>query len=89
MIHVHAVLPFEPQHDKSNKMTCAQRRLRSACASALSDQNLCCALYEKLRTECFFKRTAKTDQTGQMSLRWMHRSLFCVFFYRAAAHLLS
>ena len=29
----------EPQHDKSNKMMCAQRRLRSAWTSAQSDQS--------------------------------------------------
>ena len=34
----------EPQHDKTNKMMCAQRRLRSAWASALSDESLRCAL---------------------------------------------
>ena len=33
---------YEPQHDKSNKMMCAQRRLRSAWTSAQSDQSLHC-----------------------------------------------
>ena len=35
---------LEPLHDKTNKMMCAQRRLRSAWASATSDQSLHCAL---------------------------------------------
>ena len=35
-------LVFEPPHDKTNKMTCALRRLRSAWASAQSDQSLRC-----------------------------------------------
>ena len=41
---------------------CAQQRLRSAWASAQSDQSLRCALW----TQAFFMQTAKTDQTGQM-----------------------
>ena len=39
---------------------CAQRRLRSAWASAQSDQNLRYALNMKLRTQGFFMRTAKS-----------------------------
>ena len=39
---------------------CAQRRLRSAWASAQSDQSLRCALSGYLKTEAFFMRTAKT-----------------------------
>ena len=35
---------FEPQDDKTNEMTCAQQRLRSAWAFAQSDQSLRCAL---------------------------------------------
>ena len=35
-------------------------RLRSAWASAQSDQSLFCALNGKLRAQCFFRRTAKT-----------------------------
>ena len=33
---------YEPKHDKSNKMMCAQWRLRSAWTSAQSDQSLYC-----------------------------------------------
>ena len=32
----------EPRHDKTDKMMCTQRRLRSAWASTQSDQSLCC-----------------------------------------------
>ena len=39
---------------------CAQQRLRSARASAQSDQSLRCALYGYLRTQGFFMQTAKT-----------------------------
>ena len=39
---------------------CAQRRLRSAWASAQSDQSLRCPLNEQLRSQGFFMRTAKT-----------------------------
>ena len=40
-------ITFEPRHDKTNKMSVRpQRRLRSAWASAQSDQSLRCALIE-------------------------------------------
>ena len=39
---------------------CAQRRLKSAWASAQSDQSLRYALNGKLSTRCFFMRTVKT-----------------------------
>ena len=39
---------------------CAQRRLRSAWASAQSDQSLRCPLIEQLRSQGFFLQTAKT-----------------------------
>ena len=45
---------------KPTKWVCAQRRLRSAWASAQSDQSLRCALNGKLRTQFFFMRTAKS-----------------------------
>ena len=44
---------------KLTKWVCAQRRLRSAWASAQSDQSFRCVLNEKLRTQAFFMRTAK------------------------------
>ena len=51
---------------KPTKWVCAQRRLRSAWASAQSDQSLRCALNGQLKTQAFFMWTAKTDQTGRM-----------------------
>ena len=45
---------------KPTKWVCAQRRLRSAWASAQSDQSLRCAFSGQLRTQDFFMRTAKT-----------------------------
>ena len=45
---------------------CAQQRLRSASASAQSDQILRCPLNGYLRTQSSFMQTAKTDQTGRM-----------------------
>ena len=35
-------LIYEPLHDKTNKMTCAQRRFRSAWAFAQTDQSSLC-----------------------------------------------
>ena len=45
---------------KPTKWVCAQRRLRSAWASAQSDQSIRCALNGWLNTQCFFTQTAKT-----------------------------
>ena len=45
---------------------CTQRRLRTAWASAQSDQSLRCALNRKLRAQAFFMQTGKTDQSGLM-----------------------
>ena len=50
----------EPPHDKTNKMTCAQRRLRSACVSAQSDQSRHCPNEEALGPWLPSERTAKT-----------------------------
>ena len=58
---------YEPPHDKTNKMMCAQRRLRSAWASAQSDQSLPCVHEESLGPKLPLKSTAKTDQTGWMT----------------------
>ena len=57
---------FEIRHEMSRLMSkptkwlYAQRRLRSALASAWSDQCLRCALNGKIGTKAFFMRTAKT-----------------------------
>ena len=52
---------------KPTKWLCAQRRLRSAWASAQSDQRLRFAFNRWVRTQAFVMRTAKTDhQTGRI-----------------------
>ena len=64
---------------KPTKCVCAQRRLRSAWASAQSDQSLRCPHEESLGPELPTERTAKTlmhsedsDQTGRMPrLTWV------------------
>ena len=69
-------------HDmtKPTKWLCAQRRHRSACASVQSDRSLCCVL----RTQTFFKRTAKTlirlfsrDVLLKSNQWWSERTYFC------------
>ena len=45
---------------------CAQRRHRSACASAQSDQSLRCPHEQTLGPQLPIERTTKTDQTGRM-----------------------
>ena len=62
---------------KPTKWVCAQRRLRSAWASAQSDQSLRCVLSGLLRIQAFFMRTAKTrsdwaDAQADLSLRLAH-----------------
>ena len=42
---------------------CAQRRFRSACAFAQSDQNLFLSHFRLPRMHSFFMQTTKTDQT--------------------------
>ena len=60
-------------HDmtKWTKRVCAQQRLRSAWAPSQSDQSLRCALNGQRRTQGFFMRIAKIDQTG-----WMPRLIW-------------
>ena len=49
---------------KPQNHLCAQRSLRSAWASAWSDQSLRCSHEETLGPQLPIERTAKTDQTG-------------------------
>ena len=51
---------FEPVHDKTNKMMCAQRILRSTWASAQSDQSFRYLCEESLGPWLPFERAAKT-----------------------------
>ena len=66
MCHSYYTKTDEPQHDKTDKMMCAQGRLRSAWASAYSDQSIHCVLSEKLRTMVSSCNSEDSDQTGQM-----------------------
>ena len=66
----------ESPHDKTNKLMCAQRRLRSAWASAQSDQSLRCPPEETLGPYLPIELTAKTlirpdeaDAQADLSLR--------------------
>ena len=60
---------------KPAKWLCAQRRRRSAWASAVSDQSLRCALNGQLRTQGFLMRTAKTLITLGGCPGWSESSL--------------
>ena len=55
---------------------CAQKRFRSACAFAQSDQNLHWAYFGYSRMQRFYMRKKDTDQTPRM------RRLICVFIRR-------
>ena len=59
---------------------CVQRRLRSAWASAQSDQGLRCPHEEILGPSLPIERTVKTDQTGRMPrLIWVFAGCTCHF----------
>ena len=83
-------LTNEPQHNKTNKMMCVASKLRSACASAHSDQfSLCAQLIAK--DHMFLRVDSKdSDQTGQkprlIRVFAGHTSNF-VLFCHAAAHM--
>ena len=73
---------------KPTKWVCAQRRLRSAWASAQSDQSLRCAFNGQLRTQAVFMRTAKTLIRLGRCPGWSESSMgahsFCWFCHVAA-----
>ena len=58
--HTSKLKTNEPPHDKTSKMTYAQRKLRSAWASAQYDQSSLCEHSVQLRIQAFFLRTVKT-----------------------------
>ena len=67
------------RQDQKNDM-CVQRRLRSAWASAQSDQGLHCPHEESLGPHLPNERTAKTDHTGKMPrLIWVFAGRTCHF----------
>ena len=75
---------------KPTMWLCAQRRLRSAWASAQSDQSLRCALNRKVRTQGFFMRTAETLIRLSGCPGWSESSLgaqsFCWFCHFSIYH---
>ena len=65
--------PFEPPHDKPTIWLCGQRRLRSAWASAQSDQSLRCPHEERLEPKLSLpiehvERTAKALKCPRLNL---------------------
>ena len=55
----------EPYHDKTNEMTCTQRRLRSAWASAQSDQSSLCIQWVAKDPRFLDADSEEPDQTGR------------------------
>ena len=65
---------------KPTKWLCAQRRLRSAWASALSDQSLLCAQWEAKDPGFLHADSEDSDQTGRMPrLIWVLAGRTCHF----------
>ena len=87
-----AALPGHMSRDMTKPTKCAQRRFRSAWASAQSEQSLRCALSGLLRTQTFFMRTAKTLIRLGECPGWSESSLgaqsLC-WFCHVAAHIVS
>ena len=60
VIVITVLLANEPRHEKKPVYTiCEQQRRRSACASAQSDQHLCCSLPRKYNISSFYIRNFK------------------------------
>ena len=79
-LHVHpsAILIWAAKWQNQQNDCVPSEDFRSAWASAQSDQSLSCALNGQLRTQAFFMRTSKTDQTGRMPrLIWVFAGQTC------------
>ena len=64
--------PYEPPHDKSNKMTCVSSEDSDQPVRPTTRIRLHCLLEEALGPQLVIERTAKTDQTVQMPrLTWV------------------
>ena len=72
---------------KPKMWLCAQQRLRSAWASAQSDQSVRCQHEESFGTSSYFKLSKDwsdwVDDQADLSLRWAHLS-FCWFCHEEA-----
>ena len=53
-------VPYEPHHEKTCIVPCEQQRRKSACASAQSDQHLCCSLPRWYNTYTSYIQNLKT-----------------------------
>ena len=81
---------YELPHDKTNKMTCAQRRLRSAWASAQSDQSSLSAWRKLGSLATHWAHSEDSDQTGRMPrLIWVFAGRTCQFVGFLTRRLLS
>ena len=76
--HLSAWKVYEPQHDKTNKMTCAQLRLRSA----WSESSLCAQMVAK-DSSFLYEDTEDSEAQSDMSLRLAHMPFR--WFYNVAA----
>ena len=74
----------EPQHDKTDKTTCAPIEDSDQPGHQHSLVSLRCPDEETLGLWLSIERTAKIDQTGR-SLRWVHMT-FCWFWHAAARY---
>ena len=90
--HTLRIIMSHPWQNQQNDCV-PMRRLRSAWASAKSNQSLCCVLNGQLRTQAFFMRTVKTlwpdwaDAQADLSLCWAHMP-FC-WFCNEVAHIIN
>ena len=81
-------LIYEPAHDKTNKIACAPSKVRSAWASAQSDQSSLCAHWIA-KDPSFLHAESEdwldwADAQADLSLGWVHMP-FC-WFCHALAH---
>ena len=71
---------FEPRHNKTNKVTVHPAKTDQP--GHLPNQSLRCALNGYLRTQAFFMRTAKIDQTGRMpGLIWDFAGRYAILLF--------
>ena len=59
LFHWPPLVVIEPRHEKTCYVICEQQRCRSACASAQSDQRLCCSLPRQYNTSSFYVQNFK------------------------------
>ena len=73
---IHGPLSCEPRHDKTSKMMCAQRRLRSAWAFWVFAMRSICSYGPKLSSRGRRRLWSDwADAQADLSLRWAHTHL--------------